>query len=174
MPAFLTTARLSLRALELSDAPRIEALINDLDIARMLARVPHPYPQGAARDFIEGIRPGQQVFAVCLKDGLLIGCVSFLQEAGKDEGQLGYWLGKAFWGKGYMSEALRAFLRRLFTGGDLNKVTAGVFTDNALSWRMQEKLGFRRTGETPLYSMARGFEAPSWKTELKREEFLKS
>ena len=167
----MTTPRLILRPLAASDAARIEELINDYEIARWLAQVPHPYPKGGALEFIASIKPDHLVIAVCLKDGALIGCLSLLKE--KKTGRLGYWLGKAFGNKGYMAEALSAFLHRIFQQDGLDKVTAGVMVENAASWRLQEKLGFKRTEKTKLYSLARDEEVPAWETELTREDYRK-
>ncbi len=169
-PSISSTARLILRPFEPDDAARIESLIDDIDVARMLSKVPHPYPQGAAAEFITQSRTSRDVCALCLKSGELIGCISAWQE--QDETYVGYWLGKAYWEQGYMYEGLSAFLHRLFAPKTLRKIKAGVFADNVASQRLQEKLGFRRTGETLRFSLARGHDVPLIETELSREDFL--
>lgn len=166
-----TTSRLILRPLALTDASRLERIINDYDIACMLIRVLHPYPPGAAEDFIKQIRPGQEVFAVCLQDGPLIGCIAFQPE--EHNMQFGYWLGKAFWGKGYMSEAAGALLNYIFSETDMDNIETCVFSDNPASWQIQEKLGFRRTGEIMQFSLGRQCEVQAWTTKVTRDDFLK-
>jgi RimJ/RimL family protein N-acetyltransferase len=170
--SLLATSRLILRAFQPADAPRLAELINDFDISRMLSTVPYPYPPDAAREFIAKIQPEQETYAICLASGPLIGDISFQPE--KRDMQFGYWLGKAFWGKGYMSEATSALLHRVFSELGVDKVETSVFADNPTSWKLQQKLGFRRTGEKSFYSLARNAEVSSWKTELTREDFLKS
>ena len=67
---------------------------------------------------------------------------------------LGYWLGQPYWGDGYMTEAARGFVARIFAARAGDTIYSGAFADNAASLRVQEKLGFARDGETTLYCQA--------------------
>ncbi len=60
----------------------------------------------------------------------------------EDECELGYWLGRPFWGRGYMPEAAAALLRRGFETLGMTTVWCGYYEGNDKSRRVQEKLGF--------------------------------
>ena len=60
-----------------------------------------------------------------------------------DECELGYWLGKPFWGRGYMPEAAREILRHGFEDIGMNTIWCGYYDGNLKSKRVQEKVGFR-------------------------------
>jgi RimJ/RimL family protein N-acetyltransferase len=85
---------------------------------------------------------------------------------------LGYWLGQPFWGRGYMSEAAFALTQQLFASTDHDTVYSGAFADNAASLRVQEKLGFERTGEVMHDSRPRAEKLLHINTELARTRFL--
>ena len=85
---------------------------------------------------------------------------------------MGYWLAEPFWGQGYMTEAARAFVEELFRWGVGDRIRSGAFADNLASLRVQEKLGFIRVGESPLFCNPRGAEFPHVDTVLTRDRFL--
>lgn len=159
----IETDRLVLRRLRVEDGARISEFTSDLELARMTARIPHPHPVVAAEGFVLIMRARESlgrdhVFAVDLKDEGLIGVIGAHQGEGVCH-EVGYWLGRPFWGRGFASEALSAFLRKARALGLLE---AGHFADNPASGRVLEKNGFVYTGETkPIFSMARGGAAPS-------------
>lgn len=77
---------------------------------------------------------------------LLGGCgVRGLRE-GRDSGELAYWLGRPYWGKGYMPEALAALIRHCFGPLELHRLYATVFTNNGRSAGALRKLGFQHEG----------------------------
>lgn len=144
--AWIRTDRLVLRPPETTDADRIATLVGDWDVARWLTHVPHPYDLSDARTFIAG--PGQKgVYMIVAEDGL-VGCVSHRAE-------LGYWLGRAFWGRGYASEAARALVARHFERCDDN-VASGYHLGNARSAAVLSKLGFEDAHVDPAVPTARG------------------
>lgn len=160
----IETDRLKLRRLCVADGARIAELTNDLEVARMVARIPHPHPVSAAEGFILIMRAREplgrdHVFAIELKDeGELIGIIGAHQGEGTRH-EVGYWFGRAYWGRGFASETLNAFLSEARALGVLE---AGHYTDNPASGRVLEKAGFVYTGETrPSFSMARGHASPS-------------
>ena len=109
----LTTERLRLRRLQPADAPLIAPLVNDWEVARWTSHIPHPYTVQMADEFIaaqaEAPSNGSRVFAILRKDDdTLVGCVGLHRESGSHHGELGYWVGKQYWGNGYASEAVRA------------------------------------------------------------------
>ena len=80
--------------------------LGDFDVSRMLARVPHPYSEEDAEDFLAREPGDEQVYAIERKgDGLFLGTIGFNPAEGYE---FGYWLGKPFWGLGYATEALKA------------------------------------------------------------------
>jgi RimJ/RimL family protein N-acetyltransferase len=161
----LLAPRLVLRPLQAADAPAMQRYASDFDVARMLAQVPHPYPEGEAAAFIAEVCELDddlpfRVFAID-QDGfagtaaLAADGDSFAQRTGR----LGYWLGRPFWGHGLATEAVRVLLADYAFGTlGLRRVTAGVFDDNPASMRVLAKLGFTQTGEEMRWSEARGVE----------------
>jgi RimJ/RimL family protein N-acetyltransferase len=85
---------------------------------------------------------------------------------------IGYWLGRAFWNRGLMTEAARGVIARVFAATDASAIYSGVFEGNAASLRVQEKLGFVRDGTTLLLCNPRGgVELPHINTVLTRARF---
>jgi len=158
----IETERLRLRALRLSDAPRIAEFCGDPGVGRNLAMTPLPYLGVAAEGWILILRARAAlardfVFGVDLRGGGLIGVIG-AHKRGEGGYEVGYWYGRPYWGAGYATEALAGFVGEARALGDLN---AGHFVDNPASGRVLSKGGFVYTGEVqPLFSMARGAKAP--------------
>jgi RimJ/RimL family protein N-acetyltransferase len=141
----LATARLVLRAPRRGDVKAIATLVNDRRIAANTARIPHPYAIEDAEQFIAAVnkREGEACFVITL-DGAPIGiCSVDLREDGPE---LGYWLGVAYWGHGFATEAVRAVIDHAF--GDLEHETliSGARVNNPASRRVLEKCGFQWIG----------------------------
>ena len=141
----LATARLVLRAPRRGDVKAIATLVNDRRIAANTARIPHPYAIEDAEQFIASVnkREGETCFVITL-DGAPIGiCSVDLREDGPE---VGYWLGVAYWGRGFATEAVRALIDHAF--GDLEHETliSGARVNNPASRRVLEKCGFQWTG----------------------------
>jgi RimJ/RimL family protein N-acetyltransferase len=143
--AELTTRRLLLRPLCLGDAPAISALLNgDKEAIRMTERLPDPCTIEAAKAWISlRIRPGDQVFAVLEQGGTFVGGIGFARAG--DEAALGYWFGRAFWSRGYATEAVAALLLHAQRQG-VRRMEAEVFMDNPASSRVLIKNGFAEVG----------------------------
>ena len=100
-------------------------------------------------DVIKNVFNGPECYAICLKtDNVAIGCIE-LKLNGRtdmtdkdDECELGYWIGVPFWGKGYMSEAVREIVRHGFQDLGMNTIWCGYYDGNEKSKRVQEKCGF--------------------------------
>lgn len=155
----IETDRLKLRRLCVADGARISQWTSDPAVARMTSRIPLPHPVVAAEGFVLITRARRDhVFAVDLRDEGLIGVIGAHPKANGVH-ELGYWFGRPFWGQGYASEAVSAFLSEADALGALE---AGHFADNPASGRVLEKAGFAYTGEqTRQFSMARGHAALS-------------
>lgn len=143
------TERLLLRRWEESDAESLYEYAKDPDVGPIAGWPPHG-SVGESLDVIRNVFCGKECYAVCLKtDGKAIGAIE-LKLRGRtdmtdrdDECELGYWLGKPFWGRGIMPEAVKALLRRAFTQLGMEKVWCGYYDGNDKSRRVQEKCGFR-------------------------------
>ena len=160
----LTTQRLTLRGLRGGDAPRMAVLVNDFDIARMTTSIPYPFAVGHAEDFIARMerrdRDREAVFAVETADDGLIGVVGL--HPGPAGTEIGYWLGRSFWGRGYATEASAAVLTWAHADWGRRFIASGHFADNPASGQVLCKAGFLYTGDVaPRYSVARGEEAPT-------------
>ena len=131
-----------MRSPAISDAGRISLLAGDYDVASMTGTIPHPCSEQQAKDWIESALSGDDeiVFAITLPGGL-IGCTGY-RAFGTDHAELGYWIGKPYWGQGYATEAVLALIAHVFDDGGFDYLTAGHFTDNPASERVLRKAGF--------------------------------
>jgi RimJ/RimL family protein N-acetyltransferase len=141
----LATARLVLRAPRRNDGNAIATVVNDRRIAANTARIPHPYAFEDAEHFIAAVnkREGEACFVITLDVAPIGICSVDLREDGPE---LGYWLGVAYWGRGFATEAVRALIDHAF--GDLEHETliSGARVNNPASRRVLEKCGFQWTG----------------------------
>ncbi|QEX24302.1 hypothetical protein FRZ61_42430 [Hypericibacter adhaerens] len=153
----LETQHLILREVTLADAPWIERHVSDWEVARHTARIPHPYPEGGAVDFICGLdaKDGPTFAILRREDGEPLG-VMRLEAMAPGEAEVGFWIGKPFWGRGYGSEALRAVAEHGFLKLGLASIVAFAVPENRASIRVQEKAGMVFTGMAENDAPARG------------------
>jgi RimJ/RimL family protein N-acetyltransferase len=146
VPPF-ATSRLILRHFQRSDAAPMLPLIGDFEIANNTSRIPHPYTAADADAFLSMLErePEKPILAVTLNNSV-IGAVGLELEPLHDRGELGYWIGRPYWNKGYATEAARAMIAIAFRNLGLNKVVAHHFTRNPASGRVLEKTGMLREG----------------------------
>lgn len=164
------TARLTLRRPAGSDIGRLLQLAGDFEVARMLERMPHPYTRSDGETWLAGIGrdPGSADFAIDDGSGLIGG----LSLRGLDETPvIGYWLGRPYWGRGYMSEAVAAALGWLFDNHSTSAVEASVMTENTASLKVLAKLGFADAGATDCVSAACNESRPARRCLLDRDTF---
>jgi len=156
------TARLRLRVLAAPDAPAIERLAGDWEIARFTANIPHPYPSGSAAPWIEETwaeaNAGKKLVAAMERraDGMLVGCIELDLTQGSGLGVLGFWVGRPYWGAGFASEAASAMTALGFDRFGLTRIEAAAVPANRRSIRVQEKLGLELIGERDEPAPARG------------------
>ena len=171
----LETERLLIRGFELSDAPAVQRLVNDIDIARSTLHIPYPYTLEMAEEWIasqkEQLENGTSIeLAIALKkDGELIGAIAISAINREDEtAEIGYWIGKKFWNNGYCTEAAKRIVQYCFEELKLNRVYAIHFSTNPASGRVMEKIGMKKEGvlrqnkkkwgefiDTPIYAILR-------------------
>jgi RimJ/RimL family protein N-acetyltransferase len=161
---FARTDRLLLRPGWIEDAPALFAAIRDEAIVRNLATAPSPYSLDDARAFLATERKADNpVMLVLRRTGAepeLIGTIGFARRP-SGEVELGYWIARPHWNRGYATEAGAAVLRMAGETYRVPRLVAGHFLDNPASGRVLEKLGFRPTGSVvPRYSAGRGAFAP--------------
>lgn len=147
----LTTARLVLRPYRMSDASEVQRLAGAKEIADG-THLPHPYPDGFAEEWIgrlpQRYDDGELVaFAITLaQNGSFVGSIGLGLDQANQRGQLGYWIGVPYWGKGYCTEAARAILRYGFEVLRLQRIWAPHFRDNPASGRVLQKIGMKHEG----------------------------
>ena len=168
----LTTERLVLRAPLLTDVTSIATLANDLRIAAMTTRIPHPYSQSDAEEFIaRATGDGEIVFAITLAGGPLIGMCG-IDRRPDESPEIGYWLGVPHWSNGYATEAARALVGHAFDDLAIDALEAGARIVNPASLRVLEKCGFAWTGVILARIRAIGTSVPVDRFKLDRERWV--
>jgi RimJ/RimL family protein N-acetyltransferase len=146
----LLTARLLLRPYSSSDVPALVRLAGAREVAATTLRIPHPYTEQDARDFIAKYQAEtgpESRFAVTLRaDGQFCGGVGLRMDPSHQHAELGYWLGVPFWGCGYATEAARAALDYGFDVLNLHRIYASYFAHNVASREVLRKIGMRYEG----------------------------
>jgi RimJ/RimL family protein N-acetyltransferase len=158
----IETPRLILRPPEHADAEALACGLADFDVARMTARVPHPYTVEVGEGWIVVSRmQRRRGFAYnfvmeAREDGGVVGDVGVFRRTPGAEWEVGYWVAKKAWGKGYASEALAAIIAWARAELGTSRLIAAHFDDNLASRRVLEKAGFRPTGASASkFSLAR-------------------
>ncbi|SFL37452.1 Protein N-acetyltransferase, RimJ/RimL family [Bradyrhizobium sp. NFR13] len=142
----LETERLALRKPTLADVKAIALLANDRRIAEMTRRLPFPYQQDHAVDFVNSLSEtaSDSVFLIEL-DRRPIGMVG-IDWREVDSPELGYWLGVDHWGQGFATEAARAAIDYAFDEFDIDHLISGARVANPSSRNILEKCGFQWSG----------------------------
>ncbi len=158
----LETERLVLRPFGPADAPDVQRLAGDREIADTTERIPHPYEDGMAEAWIathtERFRKRQGCeFAIILKDtSELTGAIGLTLTMTHRRGELGYWIGRPFWGQGYCTEAGRFVIDYGFSSFDLHRIQARCMSRNLASGRVMQKLGMKHEGRLHGYMLKWG------------------
>jgi len=163
-PAELTTARLHMRCASTADPDALAAAVNDFEIARWLTRVPYSYARVDAEDYIlRLVDQPKLVWAIHDTEGFA-GIIGF-------DNDLGYWLARRTWARGYATEAARAALDVWFADPTLEEVHSSYFEGNEASARVLEKMGFRDGGPRLLPSVSNGRDMVARKMRLTRTDW---
>lgn len=157
----LHTDRLLLRSFTPDDAERVRELAGDAEVALMTANIPHPYEPGMAEAWIEThedlVRAGRRhPFAIERPGRGVIGAVGLEVESEHGRAELGYWVGRPYWGRGYATEACSRVLDYGFQVLNLRRVFARHVVENPASGRVLEKLGMTREGVLRQHDLHRG------------------
>lgn len=152
----LSTRRLVLRPARLADAAEIAALANDRHIAEMTSRIPHPYGIEDAEDFLSDLGE-EKVFAIRTAGrSVLLGCAGLKPLARQGHVELGYWLGRAFWGQGFATETAQVLIDHAFETLGVSLVEVRCRVVNGASRRVISKCGFQYAGTAMDLSLAAG------------------
>lgn len=132
---------MKLRKFTIDDAHQVATLVGEESVSKWTTNIPFPYTDQDAIDWICGTAsdPDRHPFAVEV-DGEIIACVSFWP-CSEDALEVGYWVGKNYWGLGFCTEALSMLMSQDFfpKGRD---VVAKVMEGNIGSERVLQKCGF--------------------------------
>ncbi|MGM9643659.1 MAG: GNAT family N-acetyltransferase [Eubacteriales bacterium] len=144
----LETDRLILRKWTEADAESLFEYAKDPDVGPIAGWQSHRSVEESL-DVIRNVLNGEECYAICEKgSNRAIGAIELMLKGHTnrlkrdDECELGYWLGKPFWGRGYMPEAAREIIRRGFEDIGMNTIWCGYYEGNQKSKRVQEKVGF--------------------------------
>jgi [ribosomal protein S5]-alanine N-acetyltransferase len=147
----LRTARLTVRPLREADAAAVQAYCSDREVASTTLHIPHPYPEGGAMDWIrthpDAYASGlNAVWAMDLQRQGLVGVVGLGLQPTHRRAELGYWVGRPFWGRGIASEAAAAVVACAFDRFGVHRVHAHHFTRNPASGAVLRHAGLRHEG----------------------------
>lgn len=149
----LTTPRLLLRRMELSDLPSLISHVNNEKISDQILNIPYPYSEEDAIRRLNFVIQGfddatRYVFAITMKDrNELIGEIGLHLDRQNSNAQFGYWVAEPFWGRGIATEATSAVLRFGFGKLQLHKIYATHYPSNTASAKVMLKNGMIREGE---------------------------
>jgi RimJ/RimL family protein N-acetyltransferase len=155
----LSTERLLLRGVVNADAERVAELANDRQVAEMTTAMPHPYTLAEAERWLARCRAldweREAHFVIEHRSFGVVGGLGF-KPGPNGRPEIGCWLGRPFWNRGYATEACRAALQWARRDWRKTLVVAGHFADNPASGQVLCKAGFLYTGDVELrWSQAR-------------------
>lgn len=145
----METKRCLLRHWKIEDASQLYDLAKDPDIGPRAGWLPHKSVE-ESKEIIKNVFAFPETYAIVLKEtNKIIGCISLMFQGQANvklhdkEAELGYWIGKAYWGQGIVPEVAAALLSYGFQKLELTRIFCGYYSENKQSQRVQEKLGFR-------------------------------
>lgn len=146
----ILTQRLALRPFVAEDAGVVTDLAGVREVADTTLTMPHPYPAGAAEDWIATHRSDWHdrrslTLAITGEDAVM-GAVSLKLAMGHLSGELGYWVGVPFWNRGYCTEAVTALIGYSFDAVGLFRIEGRHFVRNPASGRVMQKVGMQFEG----------------------------
>ncbi|MDH2326240.1 GNAT family N-acetyltransferase [Falsirhodobacter xinxiangensis] len=161
----IPAGRIVLRPVRKSDAGLFAMYSGDRRVAEGTRSIPHPLPPGATEAFVARVMAANTEEDVWVMDGSasglgeVLGVIS-LKKMDRDQSEIGYWVGPAFWNAGFASEAVRALIE---ANPQKNRtIFAEVFQDNPGSARVLTNCGFQYLGDAESFSVARNSRVPTW------------
>ncbi len=146
----INTERLILRPWQESDAEALYKYAQDPAIGPIAGWPPHTSVEDSL-NIIRTVFAAPETYAVVLKEtdepvgsiGIMFGDGLHSAEMQENEAEIGYWIGKPYWGQGLIPEAVRRLIKRCFEDLGITAVWCGYYDDNTKSRRVMEKCGFR-------------------------------
>ena len=142
----IKTERLKLKSPQMDDGVGLTELINDKSVVKWLSDIPFPYTVRHAEEFIERAQEkalkNESYNFMIFKNNKMIGGIG-LTEFRKRSCELGYWLGKKYWGNGFATEAVNGILDFGFNNLERKEIYAAYKLGNEGSKRVLKKCGFR-------------------------------
>lgn len=148
----IQSKRLTLRPFNLNDAKEVQRQAGSPSVAATTATIPHPYPDGAAEDWISKhqawfINGTSADFAIMLRTtSKLIGNISLMINKPNQKAEIGYWLGEEYWNNGYCTEAMKEVIKYAFEVKNINKITCRHMMTNPSSGKVMIKSGLTQEG----------------------------
>ena len=177
MSCVFETARLRFRPWRESDVEALFRYASDPEVGARAGWPPHTDREGSLA-VIRNVFSNDQTWAMELKEtGEAVGCMGYYPcgesniEIGENDAEVGYWLGRPYWGQGLCTEALRGMIGYCFNQKGFQTLWGDFFEDNPASGRVMEKCGFKDTGKYNVLShLYRGGERPVKIMRLDRSE----
>ncbi|MGD1894833.1 MAG: GNAT family N-acetyltransferase [Cyclobacteriaceae bacterium] len=151
----LRTNSLILRPFAQEDLPEILVLVQEREVAATTLNIPYPCTEAAIYDWFdlqlreleagEGLRWAVRLITT----DELVGAMKLATHPEYESAELGYWIGKPYWGNGYASEAAQEVVRYAFSTLELNRIEAHAMVDNVGSAKVLRKLGLQEEGYHP-------------------------
>lgn len=143
--------RIILRGFRKADAENIQQNINSKSVVRYTSNIPHPYSIKDAYHFFKKLKKnrGKEIaFGIVLKNtGKVVGGIGLMKiDRANKNAELGYWLGKKYWGRGIATEAVGLVLDLVFKKWKFHRVYANTFHKNIASQKVLNKFGFKFEG----------------------------
>lgn len=139
-----------IRSWQYTDEPQLCQHANDKDIwLNLRDRFPHPYTQDDARQWVAYVMTARpETNFVVAVNGEMVGSIGLLlhDDIERYSAEVGYWLGKQYWGQGLITAALQALTHYAFGAFELTRIYAVPFLRNAASIAVLEKAGYQREG----------------------------
>jgi RimJ/RimL family protein N-acetyltransferase len=148
----IRTKTFILRPPLMGDAEDFVALLNDKKVSRYMTQIPYPYTLSSALPWLKKeqsafkLKNRPSYHFVIEQDGRAVGLVGLKEIKAGHRADFGYWLGKAYWGQGIMSSAVKLVTDFGFQKLKLRRIQAYVFKPNVASKKVLEKNGFKTEG----------------------------
>ena len=159
----LPASRIALRPFTVADAPEVQRLAGDALVAETTLAIPHPYPDGAAEDWISSHEPGytarrEITYAIALKsDGKLLGAINLLAiSVQHSRCEIGFWVGREYWSRGFCTEAAERLTSYAKDHLGITRIAARCLARNGASARVMVKLGMQPEGRLVQHVLLKG------------------
>jgi len=147
----IKSERLTLRRFELADAETMfRNWVTDEEVTRYLRFLPHQNideTRSVLYQWIEDYKKGNTyLWGICLSTGELIGSIGMFIKEIDFSAEIGYCIGRNWWGKGYISEALKAVIDYMFANTDIERIEAYHAVANPASGKVMVNAGMVHEG----------------------------